>query len=1107
MKFLKYLLLAFALMVGGKTMQAQIGPLPCGAISNLTTFRMAVPYKIGDIVILNGQSFQSSQNSNLGNNPCTSPSWWSTTIGTGPTGPAGATGPTGPQGNPGAPGAGLPVPPAPGYAPLSTGTTVDSYVATAVATQVYTTARQTYVLEDYLSTADGHTGTDYGYAATNFCASVGCSTLTMPIGLKTTHNGTCAVYTSITIPTPIVFDGSSCVFVPQSSMANAPIALTACSTTMGSTAVTCANTTGLAAGMAVGGDPTIGPENYIASVTNGTTFQLVLPASRNFLGIPTNGTAAIKGIDSMIDAVAGQTITGTGVSGTISSISYANNTWTMSANSTVGTLSPVDLQLASGTVVSSLSLTAVAQTPVILVPPSNTATSQARPHGPNYGVSLVHVTIRDPAYSHSNFGRTITGLVGIKAYGQDNLYLHDITVDGIKGSALVYGGYVPSSTADGSNVVRESEVDDFFAYSDGDITTGQACLALMTGIGNADTNQDEINQDGFHNFHCVYPDAEGLVIGSYLHPGTTNGPRLLTFGNDNQFEAGSNASFSFGATDMVRILAAGGYNKFLGGRWDTPGYGHSTFRISNAIDFAITGAEIGASGGSSEVYNVGLTASSPTVSYTSAGTGGGTSFVTGPYWNGIGAQLNDSSGCTPCNVWLSPTGAVNGAGTVLTLASNYTGSQTTGTLTLQGGGYYFHLDTAVAPLNAIGNSYIDQASPIISLLALTSATNGFLVGTGALVSPPAGLTDHLQSWSLNNLIMPPTNYTANSSSRSINFDPAYLNSLGVFQLGQVAQFASVGAGTNPSVNINAVCAVCGGDFHYTFQNNTTGGGSFMDLVAGAASQQAYISMNGNAIGWQAGIKGSTLWQLFDKTNNTISFTVTPVTEAVAFTGPVAAPSFNGNQMYFGVDSGAANAYVVTTTPAVPALVAGVQIWFVPLNNGTTAAPTVNVSGLGVKTITQLGNNALQGTPIQTAIPVLIVYNGTNWILVNSGQPNAYYGHGVLFPAAPTTGCVLNAQNTTAYQCTGTLPLTGTTASIGGSSLAAGACSTGTATVTGATASMAVSVSPAADPQGGTTTNGVSVYGYVSATNTVTVRVCALVAFTPTSTTYNVRVNQ
>jgi hypothetical protein len=753
---------------------------------------------------------------------------------------------------------------------------------------------QTYVLDTYLSPADGHGGTDFGFAMTNLCSTLGCSTLTAPINVKTVQTGICKVYTSLTIPAPIHFESSSCAFVPQSSMASAPVSLTSCSTTIGSTAVTCASTAGLSVGMAVGGDPTLGPEQYISSVTNGTTFQLILPASRNFLGILTNASATVKGVDSLIDAVTGQSVTGTGIpSSTTITVNPATQTFTLSNVATIGTLSPTDIVLAPGTVVSGLSLTAVAQVPVILVPPSNTSTSQSKPFGPNYGVTISNVSIRDPLYSHTSFGRSLTGLVGIQAYGQDNLLFSNVMVAGIRGSALIYGGYVPASTPGGSNVVRESDVNGFYAYSDGDILTGQASLALMTGLGNGDTTQDENNQNGFHDFHVVYPDSEGMVIGSYLHPGTTNGPRLLTFTGDNQFEAGSDSNFSFGASDMVRVLTGGGYNKILGGRWDTPGFGHSTFRISSAIDWTVTGAQLGASGGSSEIYNVGLTSSSPTVTYTSAGTGGGSSFVVGPYWLGVGAQLNDGVTCTPCNVWLATTAAVNGTGTQLTLASPYTGSQTSGTLTIQGGGYYFHLDQALSgPLNTIGGSYIDQASPVISLLSLGSATNGFLVGTGALTGR-SGLTDHLESWTLNNLILPPVNYAANSSSSNINYNPSYLNSSGIIQTGSIATFASVGTGANPRVNFNAVCSTCNGDFHITFQQNVAADGVFNDLVAGTSSQKAVFSVtaDNSTESWQFGLNGNALWTLFDNTNSKNALTVAPGTEAITSTGTITAPAF------------------------------------------------------------------------------------------------------------------------------------------------------------------------------------------------------------------------
>ena len=81
-------------------------------------------------------------------------------------------------------------------------------------------------------------------------------------------------------------------------------------------------------------------------------------------------------------------------------------------------------------------------------------------------------------------------------------------------------------------------------------------------------------------------------------------------------------------------------------------------------------------------------------------------------------------------------------------------------------------------------------------------------------------------------------------------------------------------------------------------------------------------------------------------------------------------------------------------------------------------------------------------------------------------------------------------------------LAATTEKIGGSALAAGKCASGAVAVPGATTNMTVSVSPTAYAG-----DGFIPWGYVSANGTVTVKVCAQVAGTPASSTYNVRVIQ
>src|ERR1700733_5917476 len=150
-------------------------------------------------------------------------------------------------------------------------------------------------------------------------------------------------------------------------------------------------------------------------------------------------------------------------------------------------------------------------------------------------------------------------------------------------------------------------------------------------------------------------------------------------------------------------------------------------------------------------------------------------------------------------------------------------------------------------------------------------------------------------------------------------------------------------------------------------------------------------------------------------------------------------------------------------------------------------------------------------------------NGTLWVggptmdSSNNGVANSYTtspgGNGKV--CLPSTGGNSICLVATSSQQGGTLNppanmnsltytvaalLSGTTASIGGSALSAGQCTSGTVTISGALTSMTVAVSPVADP-------GVGVsppYGFVSATNTVTVRVCAMVAVTPAAVVYNER---
>ena len=81
-------------------------------------------------------------------------------------------------------------------------------------------------------------------------------------------------------------------------------------------------------------------------------------------------------------------------------------------------------------------------------------------------------------------------------------------------------------------------------------------------------------------------------------------------------------------------------------------------------------------------------------------------------------------------------------------------------------------------------------------------------------------------------------------------------------------------------------------------------------------------------------------------------------------------------------------------------------------------------------------------------------------------------------------------------------LCATTASIGGGALLAGGCTSGTVAVVSSMTGSTVSIAPNTYPG-----DGIFWYGYVSANGTVTVKVCSILALTPTASTYNVRVIQ
>jgi hypothetical protein len=101
------------------------------------------------------------------------------------------------------------------------------------------------------------------------------------------------------------------------------------------------------------------------------------------------------------------------------------------------------------------------------------------------------------------------------------------------------------------------------------------------------------------------------------------------------------------------------------------------------------------------------------------------------------------------------------------------------------------------------------------------------------------------------------------------------------------------------------------------------------------------------------------------------------------------------------DSGVANAYVVSPTTAIAALVDGAQVRF-HTANANSGASTINVSGLGVKNLTKKGATALVSGDILPSPSIYdAVYDGTQWELLEPSSGGA--GSSALSSITPATG--------------------------------------------------------------------------------------------------------
>lgn len=152
--------------------------------------------------------------------------------------------------------------------------------------------------------------------------------------------------------------------------------------------------------------------------------------------------------------------------------------------------------------------------------------------------------------------------------------------------------------------------------------------------------------------------------------------------------------------------------------------------------------------------------------------------------------------------------------------------------------------------------------------------------------------------------------------------------------------------TAPKINVGSDAT---GDMYYR-----DGSGNFQRLPIGSSSQ--IIQSTGIAPAWVPNPAAAVA-----------SFTVAGV------------KALDANAVYYGADSGTTNTYVITLSPALNAYSVG-QVFTFKTSSANTGACTLNINGLGAKSIVKGVSTALASGDIANGQTVEVEYDGMNMVL-------------------------------------------------------------------------------------------------------------------------------
>lgn len=148
--------------------------------------------------------------------------------------------------------------------------------------------------------------------------------------------------------------------------------------------------------------------------------------------------------------------------------------------------------------------------------------------------------------------------------------------------------------------------------------------------------------------------------------------------------------------------------------------------------------------------------------------------------------------------------------------------------------------------------------------------------------------------------------------------------------------------------------------------------------------------------------------VFNFADTTVYFWNATAWTAVAGGGGGATQSgVEQNSYVYSADTGAANAYVVTLSPA-PTIIAGSEVIF-KAANANTGASTIAVNGGSATAIKKNGGTALASGDIAAGQVITVVYDGTNW-QIQGGTGSASIGPSVDNQTASYTAVLGDGNN-------------------------------------------------------------------------------------------------